>query len=188
MLTYADEEAVLRLHMQVEEDIKGVVLNDAKTLEVPKFSDRDNILDMPSLSYDDRFKSNVTQVVSTVKVPQGVYQRECGNRCEGGLASLPQDARKHIKASDGLESRVMKANLESDSSIRWQYVGFQSGVFRQVNYPNRHLNQSFPIFFVSQSQPSCLSCTCVVSSLGNQVHRTTWAFLWTMTRVFGHGT
>ena len=142
MLTYADEEAVLRLHMQVEEDIKGVVLNDAKTLEVPKFIDRDNILDMPSLSYDDRFKSNVTQVVSTVKVPQGVYQRECGNRCEGGLASLPQDARKHIKASDGLESRVMKANLESDSSIRWQYVGFQSGVFRQVNYPYRHLNQS----------------------------------------------
>ena len=44
MLAYADEEAVLRLHKQVEEDIKGVVINDAKTLEVPKFSDRDNIL------------------------------------------------------------------------------------------------------------------------------------------------
>jgi hypothetical protein len=66
VLAYADEEAVLRLLKQVEEDIKGVVINDAKTFEVPKFSDRDNILDMPSLSYDDRFKSNVTQVVSTV--------------------------------------------------------------------------------------------------------------------------
>ena len=51
------------------------------------------------------------------------------------FATLPDDARAHIKLSDGLESRVFKPNLESDRALRWQYIGFPSGVFR--TFPGR---------------------------------------------------
>ena len=154
------EEAVLRLKKQVEEDIKGAlyILNDKETLEVPKFRDRDNILDIPGLAYDDRFKSNVTQVVSLVKVPQGVYQQACGNGCGGGLASLPQDARKHIKVSDGLEARVMKANLANDPSLRWQFVGFKSGVHRQFpGKPSAPNHLGVPLDYDPRLRPWYLS-------------------------------
>ena len=138
----AKEDAVLRLQKQVEEDVHGMLAGGATfppQPDVPAFFDRDDIIDIPGLAYDERFKCNVTRDTSTIKVPHGVYQRECGTSCQGALTSLPEDARAHIKLSDGLEMKIFNSNLQSDSSLRWQYVGFQSGIFRQFpGYNDNH--------------------------------------------------
>jgi hypothetical protein len=96
---------------------------------LPAFLDRDDPATFPPLAFDERFKSNVTQAASSVKVPVGVYAHQCGASCGGQNAAMPQDARAHIKLSNNLESR-MRSNLANDTSLRWQYMGFQSGVSR----------------------------------------------------------
>jgi hypothetical protein len=130
------QEAVLKLQAQVEKDVHAMLDGQTEfaTRPVPEFIDiRSHALNMPALAYDERYKQNVTHEVSGVSLPQGVYQRTCGSiACSGDLASMPQDARAHIELSDKLESRVFNNNAANDpGSLRWQYVGFQSGVMRK---------------------------------------------------------
>ena len=53
--------------------------------------------------------------------------------CACGVQGGPQAARAHIALSEGLVEDAFAGNLAGDSALRWQYVGFQSGVFR--NFP-----------------------------------------------------
>ena len=62
-----------------------------------------------------------------------VGDADVGAGCAGGDAALPQAARAHIALSEGLVEDAFAGNLAGDSALRWQYVGFQSGVSR--NFP-----------------------------------------------------
>ena len=124
---------------------------------LPAFLDRDDPATFPPLAFDERFKVNVTQTASSVKVPVGVYAHQCGASCGGQNAVMPQDARAHVALSNNLESR-MRSNLANDTSLRWQYMGFQSGVSRFFpGAPQKSNHFGMPYDYDPRSRPWYLS-------------------------------